>query len=123
MAEHERLTLTDGYGLPVTTRSCEALTWYDRGIRGLLGFRKETADCFLKALEIDPDFNMAHCHLGVHYFLEESDAMVERARACYAKAQVGLDALTERERDVVETLTAWGRWQCARGHPAHACRA
>jgi hypothetical protein len=63
---------SDSYGLPITTHSREALHWYDQGIRGLLGFRKDTADCFLKALAFDSSFHMARSALGVSYFVEES---------------------------------------------------
>ena len=52
------MTFTDCYGLPVTTGSREALDWYNRGIHGLLGFHKDTAECFEKALALDPHFNM-----------------------------------------------------------------
>jgi tetratricopeptide (TPR) repeat protein len=108
MATAPPLILFDCYGLPVTTRVRGALHWYNQGIQGLLGFRKDTPDCFQKALALDPTFAMAHCHLGVHYFLEESEDMVARARACFEQARAGMAGLTERERDVVETLDLWG---------------
>jgi tetratricopeptide (TPR) repeat protein len=103
------MVLSDSYGLPITTRSHEALHWYDQGIRGLLGFRKDTADCFLKALAVDPSLHMARSALGVAYFLEESEEMVAKARDCFTQACQDTAALTDRERDVVETLHAWGQ--------------
>ncbi len=54
---------TDCYGLLVTTSSHEALDWYNRGIRGLLGFHKDTVECFERAVALDPQFNMARSHL------------------------------------------------------------
>jgi hypothetical protein len=42
MATNPLMVLSDSYGLPLTTRSREALHWYDQGIRGLLGFRRDT---------------------------------------------------------------------------------
>lgn len=99
--------LTDAYGLPVTTSSREALHWYNQGLRGLLGFRKDTPECLQKAIALDPTFNLAHSALGVHYFLEESDDMVAKARACFETARVQTAGLTERERDVLETLDLW----------------
>ena len=117
---------TDSYGLPITTRSQEAVHWYNQGIRGLLGFRSDTPDCFATALALDPTFAMAHVHLGVHYFLEESADLVARARDCFAQARAHLTGLTERERDVVETLDLWGngrvREAMARMHAAIAAR-
>jgi tetratricopeptide (TPR) repeat protein len=102
------LILSDCYGLPVTTRAREAVHWYNQGIQGLLGFRKDTPDCFHKALTFDPTFAMAYCHLGVHYFLEESEDMVARARAYFEQTRVAIADLTEREREVVQTLELWG---------------
>jgi tetratricopeptide (TPR) repeat protein len=103
------MVLSDSYGLPLTTRSREAVHWYDQGARGLLGFRKDTADCFLKALTLDPSFHMARSALGVSYFLEESAEMAAKARDCFTQACKDTAALTDRERDVVETLHAWGQ--------------
>jgi tetratricopeptide (TPR) repeat protein len=111
MASDHVLQLSDCYGLPVTTRSHEALHWYNQGLLGLLGFRSDTPDCFEKALALDPTFTMAHCHLGVHYFLEESAEMVARARHCFAQARTGSEALTDREREVVAALDLWGNGQ------------
>jgi tetratricopeptide (TPR) repeat protein len=69
---------------------------------------------------------MAHVHLGVHYFLEESADLVARARDCFAQARAHLTGLTERERDVIETLDLWGngrvREAMARMHAAIAAR-
>lgn len=109
MATDPPMVLADSYGLPITTRSREALHWYDQGIRGLLGFRKDTADCFLKALALDPSLHMARSALGVSYFQEETEEMAAKARDCFAQACRDITALTDRERDVVETLHAWGQ--------------
>jgi hypothetical protein len=105
MATHQ---LADCYGLPITTRSRQALHWYNQGIRGLLGFRQDTPECFETALAHDPMFAMAHLHLGVHYFLEESEGLVARARTCFAQAKANMAGLSDRERDVVEILDLWG---------------
>ena len=107
MATHQPLMLSDCYGLPVTTHSQEAVQWFDQGLRGLLGFRKDTAQCFQHALDLDPAFNLAQSYLGVHYFLEESEEMVARAQACFTKANENTARLTEREGDVIETLSLW----------------
>lgn len=120
------LAYTDAYGLPLTAPSQEAVHWYNQGIRGLLGFRQDTAECFAKALALAPTFAMAHLHLGVHYFLEESADMVARAQACFAQARNHIAGLTERERDVIETLQLWGtgrvREAIARMHAALEAR-
>ena len=63
---------------------------------------------------------MAHVHLGIHYFLEESADLVARARDCFAQARAHLTGLTDRERDVVETLDLWGNGR-VRQAMARAC--
>jgi tetratricopeptide (TPR) repeat protein len=69
---------------------------------------------------------MAHLHLGVHYFLEESDDLVARARACFAQAKANMTGLSDRERDVIESLDLWGngrvREAIARLHAAIEAR-
>ena len=103
------MTFTDCYGLPVTTGSREALDWYNRGIRGLLGFHKDTAGCFEKALALDPQFNMARSHLGMAYFLDETAEQVARAKECFTRSCTAMEHLTDRERDVLETVLMWAQ--------------
>jgi tetratricopeptide (TPR) repeat protein len=109
MATTQPIVTSDCYGLPITTRSREALEWYNRGVRGLLGFRGDAPDCFLKALDLDPEFKMARSHLGMVYFMEESAPMIAKAQECFKESCVGLDSVTERERDVLETVLAWAQ--------------
>jgi len=103
------MTFTDCYGLPVTTGSRGALDWYNRGIRGLLGFHKDTAECFEKALALDPHFNMARSHLGMAYFLDETAEQVARAKECFTRSCTAMEHLTDRERDVLETVLMWAQ--------------
>ncbi len=125
MATSRPQVLSDCYDLPVTTSAHEALPWFNRGIHGLLGFRKDTPDCFHKALAHDATFNMAHCYLGVHYLLEESEDMVAKARTCFERAREHTTTLTDRERDVIETLDLWanGRVRDAIGRMQAAIQA
>jgi hypothetical protein len=76
MATSRPQVLSDCYDLPVTTSAHEALAWFNRGIHGLLGFRKDTPDCFHKALAHDATFNMAHCYLGVPKPARASNVLV-----------------------------------------------
>ena len=103
------MILTDCYGLPITTSSHEALDWYNRGIRGLLGFHKDTAECFERALALDPNFNMARSHLGMAYFLDETAEQVAKAKECFTQSCTAMDHLTDRERDVLETVLMWAQ--------------
>lgn len=104
MAVHQAQALPDCYGLPVTTYSSAALEWYNRGIQGLLGFHKDTPECFQRALALDPTCKMASGHLGAHYLMEETEEAVARARACLAQACDGMARLTDREREVLTIL-------------------
>ncbi len=105
----QRTVRSDCYGLPLTTSSHEALDWYNRGVRGLLGFRQDAPECFLKALALDPALKMAQSHLGMCYFMEESAPMIAKAQECFQQSCVGLDTVTDRERDVLETVLMWAQ--------------
>lgn len=109
MTANQPLTLPDCYGLPITTHSREALEWYNRGMRGLLGFRHDAPDCFLKALALDPELNMAQSHLGMCYFMEESAPMIAKAQECFKQSCVKLEKVSDRERDVLEIVLAWAQ--------------
>jgi tetratricopeptide (TPR) repeat protein len=120
------MPLTDCYGLPITTSSRDALDWYNRGVRGLLGFHKDTAECFEKALALDPHFNMARSHLGMAHFLDETAEQVARAKDCFTQSCAAMGHLTDRERDVLETVQMWAqgnaREALTRMHAALASR-
>jgi tetratricopeptide (TPR) repeat protein len=54
------------YSRPITTKSPEAQTWFDRGLNWVYAFNHEEGiKCFAKALEHDPDCAMAHW--GISY--------------------------------------------------------
>ena len=54
------------YSRPITTKSPEAQTWFDRGLNWVYAFNHEEGiKCFTKALEHDPDCAMAHW--GISY--------------------------------------------------------
>jgi tetratricopeptide (TPR) repeat protein len=109
MTANQPLVLPDCYGLPITTHSREALDWYNRGVHGLLGFRQDAPDCFLKALALDPELKMARSHLGMCYFMEESAPMIAKAQECFKQSCVGLEKVSDRERDVLETVLMWAQ--------------
>ena len=109
MSTHQSSLMSDCYGLPITTHSREALAWYNRGVRGLLGFRQDAPECFLKALALDPELKMAKSHLGMCYFMEESAPMIAKAQECFKQSCAGLENVSDRERDVLETVLAWAQ--------------
>ena len=52
---------TGGYTRKISTRSPEAQTWFDRGLTWAYGFYyEESARCFRRAVEADPDCAMAY---------------------------------------------------------------
>jgi len=54
------------YSRPITTKSPQAQTWFDRGLNWLYGFNHaEAIKCFGEALKHDPDCPMAHW--GISY--------------------------------------------------------
>jgi hypothetical protein len=53
------------YSRPITTRSAEAQTWFDRGLIWCYGFhRTEALRCFQKVVALDPDCAMGHWGLA-----------------------------------------------------------
>jgi tetratricopeptide (TPR) repeat protein len=120
------MPFTDCYGLPITTSSHEALECYNRGVRGLLGFHKDTAECFERALALDPNFNMARSHLGMAYFLDETAEQVAKAKECFTQSGTAMGHLTDRERDVLEIVLVWAQGKARealeRMHAALAAR-
>ncbi len=54
-----------GHHFPVTTKSAEAQTWFDRGLTWTYGYNHEEAvACFEKAIEADPGCAIAHWGVG-----------------------------------------------------------
>jgi tetratricopeptide (TPR) repeat protein len=104
--------LSDAYGLRVSTTSTAAVEAYDRGVRGLLGFGRDTIDCFREAVARDPDFALARAALAVSLYLNEQ---IAEGRAAMDAAAGAAAALPERERRHVEALALW---VSGRGHDA-----
>lgn len=91
----------DGYGLPVTTESSEALEAYDRGVAGVLGWHRQTIDFFREATAADPRFALAHAGLGLSLFVEERFA---EARSAIGAARALAPSTSDRERSHLEAL-------------------
>jgi tetratricopeptide (TPR) repeat protein len=105
------------YSRKVTTTSDEAQTWFDRGLRWTYGFNhEEAAECFRKAIAVDPDCGMAYWGLayaiGPNYNKpwdlfepEEKVAALDEAHEALVKAQA-LSGLTPVETAMIEALAA-----------------
>jgi tetratricopeptide (TPR) repeat protein len=81
-----------------TTSSLEALKFYADSL--MLGSRYEaTSDALLRqAIELDPDFAMAHAELGRRYYLKPDRSTRLEAEQHIVKALGLLDRLSPRER-------------------------
>jgi len=91
----------DLYGLPVTTATVDALEAYDRGVRGLLGWRADTLDHFRRAVDGDPSLALAHAGAALCLFLDERFG---EAREAVQTARAAAARQTARERGHVEAL-------------------
>lgn len=97
---------------PVTSKSPEAQTWFDRGLALTFGFNHEEAiRCFERAAEADPGCAMAHWGkayaLGPNYNdPAPDDARNQAAREAQQRALAACDEETPAERALVEALAA-----------------
>ncbi len=104
------------YGRQATTKSAEAQQWFDRGLVWTYAYNHEEAvRCFEEALNLDPDFAMAHW--GVAYAVgpnynkpweafepEEQPDALARARAALSAA--GAAQASPVEKALIEALGA-----------------
>ncbi len=106
------------YSCPVTTKSTEAQTWFDRGLNWVFGYNhQEAIACFQKALEHDPDCAMALW--GVSYaagpnynlpwHLYDPSGKAKALAAAYDAMQDALEKIENTnavERALIEALPA-----------------
>jgi eukaryotic-like serine/threonine-protein kinase len=86
----------------VTTPSLEALRLYVRGIHAWANLEGSTAVAFMEqAIDLDPDFAMAHAALGTYFYGHMYNDSV-RGEEHYQKALARRDRVTERERSLIE---------------------
>jgi tetratricopeptide (TPR) repeat protein len=102
----------------VTTVSCDAQTWFDRGLVWTYGYNHEEAvACFQKAIQADPNCAMAHWGLGYaagpnynmpwHLFDEANRAEALATGFASAKAALELvDGVADWEAALVRALPA-----------------
>ena len=97
-----------GYSFPVTTKSTEAQTWFDRGILWTYGYNHEEAvTCFERAIDADPKCAMAHWGAGyasgpnynMPWDLFDDAGRAAAARAGYTHARKALD--------LIDGVTGW----------------
>jgi tetratricopeptide (TPR) repeat protein len=106
------MTITDRYGLEVTTPSSTAAGHFQDGMDRLLSYSAGAEDSFGSALESDPNLAVAHVGLAL-LALVQGDAATARAAA--GRARETVTGATRRERQHVEALGALIAGETARG--------
>ncbi|KIW20844.1 hypothetical protein PV08_01422 [Exophiala spinifera] len=117
------------YHRPITTNSPEAQKWFDRGLIWSYGFHhEESADCFQKAISLDPDCAMAYWGLayalGPNYnkpwsFFDgvELESTVSRTHAAIESALSKSKHTTAVEQALINAL----EFRYPQGKPASDC--
>src|SRR5512132_4438414 len=106
------MTITDRYGLEVTTSSAVAAERFQEGMDRLLSYSAGAEESFGSALAADPNLAVAHTGLAL-LALVQGDAATARAAAGRARESVA--GATRRERQHVEALSALIAGETARG--------
>ncbi|MBI1846999.1 MAG: hypothetical protein HYR86_08520 [Candidatus Rokubacteria bacterium] len=97
------MTVTDRYGLPITTSSLAAAESLQQGMDRLLSFGPGAKESFEAALQADDQFAVAHAGIAIHAAVQ-GDAATAHAAATRARETVA--GATRRERQHVEALGA-----------------
>ena len=106
------MTLTDRYGLDVTTASTTALERFQDGMDRLLAYRPGAAESFTAALEADDRLAVAHAGTALVATVLGDAAT---ARAAVGRARESAAAATRRERQHVEAVSALTGGEARRG--------
>ena len=106
------MTLTDRYGLPVSTESTAAAERFQDGMDRLLSYRPGAAESFAAALQADDRLAVAHAGTALVAAVV-GDAAAARAGA--ARARETVQGATRRERQHVEAVSALIGGEAARG--------
>ena len=93
---------SDRYGLPITTRSADARDAYVAGVDGVLAAAAGERDHLARAVEVDPDFALAHVALARARLLLGDAA---GARESVARARTLAASTTPREQSHIGALS------------------
>src|SRR3989442_9099334 len=106
------MSITDRYGLPITTSSPVAAERFQEGMDALLSFGVDAEQCFAKALQIDERLAVAHAGTAL---LAVALGDSTTARAAAGRARHSVAGATRRERQHVEAMSALVGGETARG--------
>jgi tetratricopeptide (TPR) repeat protein len=101
--------ITDERGLALTTGSEDAARHLDTVVSHYVKYRWDTSAWVVKMLEADPNFVMGHCVKGYLLMTAFDARRLGLAAESLAKARVGEEQVTPRERLHVAALAAWHR--------------
>jgi tetratricopeptide (TPR) repeat protein len=99
----------DVRGIEVSASDAGAVEALDRAIDGYLGARNDTGDYLREAMELDPDFVMAHVVRGYFLHLFAHRGLMARSRESLTAARdaAGRVGATPREQAHMAALEAW----------------
>jgi tetratricopeptide (TPR) repeat protein len=106
------MTITDRYGLPVTTASSVAAARFQEGMDKLLSYGAGAEECFAAAVQADEGLAVAHAGAALAA-VAQGDAAT--ARAAVGRARAAVAGATRRERQHVEALGALVGGETTRG--------
>src|SRR5262245_52247399 len=106
------MTITDRYGLPVSSSSATAAEHYQMGMDRILSYGAGADESFGAALAADPGLALAHAGAALFSFLQGDG---HAARAAIAEAERVAPGASRRERQHVGALSAIVGGDGARG--------
>jgi tetratricopeptide (TPR) repeat protein len=113
----------DNQGLPLTSQNPVAAVAFNTAMTELLDYRLSAMPTLKGALEVEPDFFMAHVLRGYMLLMMNTAKMIPTARHAYAAAKAHVGGVTEREKMHLEALRcyAYGDWSGASARLASIC--
>jgi tetratricopeptide (TPR) repeat protein len=95
------MALEDPFGLPLTTSSSTARDWCHRALDQIWSADGEAEASLSKAIEVDPDFALAHFLLGRE---RQTAGNAPLAAASFARARDGIARCSNREKRHVDVM-------------------
>jgi tetratricopeptide (TPR) repeat protein len=101
------MSLTDGRGVPVSTRNTASLERFERTLHLLNGFYNDPLAEIDSALAEDPGFVLGHCFRAALMILATDKAAEPELRRSVAAAEALAPRANERERGHIIAARAW----------------
>ena len=108
--------MLEGQGLPITVGNATAVSAYNKAVTEWLDYKVSSMRTLKQAIELEPDFCMAHCFRGYLFVTFNSAAVLPAAVASLNKAAALTGTASEREQRHVAALR-----HLLEGAPNRAC--